>query len=44
LAAIEVFFKDYDKNDQPTRAKLYTTAMRQMYERYPQDLAVCVLV
>lgn len=42
LAAIEVFFKDYDKNDQLTRAKLYTTAMQQMYERYPQDTEAAV--
>lgn len=42
LAAVEVFFKDYDKIDQPTRARLYTTAMRQMYGRYPQDTEAAV--
>lgn len=42
LAAIEVYFKDYDKNDQPTRTRLYTTAMQQLYERYPQDTEAAV--
>jgi tetratricopeptide (TPR) repeat protein len=42
LAAIEVFFTDYDKKDHPTRAKLYTTAMQGVYERYPQDTEAAV--
>lgn len=42
LGAIEVFFQDYDKKDQPTRAKLYTIAMQRMYERYPEDTEAAV--
>ena len=42
LAAIEVFFKDYESKDQLTRARLYTTAMQQVYEHYPQDTEAAV--
>jgi tetratricopeptide (TPR) repeat protein len=42
LAAIQVFFTDYDKQDQPTRARLYTNAMQKMYEVYPQDTEAAV--
>jgi hypothetical protein len=42
LGAIEVFFQDYDKKDQPTRAKLYTDSMQRLYERYPEDTEAAV--
>jgi tetratricopeptide (TPR) repeat protein len=42
LASIEVFFRDYESKVQPTRAKLYTNAMQQLYERYPQDTEAAV--
>jgi len=42
LSAIQVFFQDYEKRDQPTRAKLYASAMQQIYERYPQDTEAAV--
>lgn len=42
LEAIQVFFKDYDKVDQPTRAKLYTAAMQQVYEHNRQDTEAAV--
>ena len=37
LAAIEVFYKDYDKIDHKTRAELYEQAMRRLHEHYPED-------
>src|SRR6516162_9202436 len=37
LAAIEVFYRDYDKVDHKTRAERYEHAMRQLHERYPDD-------
>jgi tetratricopeptide (TPR) repeat protein len=42
LGAIEVFFKDYESKDHTTRAQLYTNAMQQVYERYPQDTEAAV--
>src|SRR5215469_8858802 len=37
LAAIEVFYKDYDKIDHKTRAALYEQAMQRVHEHYPED-------
>ena len=37
LAAIEVFYKDYDKIDQKTRADRYEQAMQRLHEHYPED-------
>jgi hypothetical protein len=37
LAAIEVFYKDYDKIDQKTRAGLYEQAMQRLHEDHPED-------
>src|SRR6516225_5135189 len=37
LAAIEVFYRDYDKVDHKTRAELYEQAMRRLHEHYPED-------
>jgi len=37
LAAIEVFYKDYDKIDHQTRALLYEQAMQQLHEHYSED-------
>jgi hypothetical protein len=37
LAAIEIFYKDYDKIDHKTRAERYEEAMQQLYEHYPAD-------
>jgi hypothetical protein len=37
LAAIETFYKDYDKVDHRTRAQNYEKAMEALAARYPQD-------
>ena len=37
LAAVEVFYKDYDKIDHKTRAELYEQAMQRLHEHYPDD-------
>src|SRR6516162_4445237 len=37
LAAIEVFYRDYDKVDHKTRAELYEQAMQRLHEHYPED-------
>lgn len=37
LAAIGAFYQDADKVDHQTRALAYTTAMEQLYLRYPKD-------
>ena len=37
LAAIEAFYKDYDKVDHRTRAQNYEKAMEALAARYPQD-------
>ena len=37
LAAIEVFYKDYDKVDHKTRAGLYEQAMERLHEHHPED-------
>jgi tetratricopeptide (TPR) repeat protein len=38
LAAIEVFYKDYDKIDQDTRTKKYEKAMEALAQKYPDDV------
>jgi tetratricopeptide (TPR) repeat protein len=38
LAAIEEFYKDYDKVDQDTRTKNYETAMEALAQKYPDDV------
>jgi tetratricopeptide (TPR) repeat protein len=38
LAAIEEFYKDYDKVDQDTRAKNYERAMEALAQKYPDDV------
>src|SRR5580704_17334464 len=37
LAAIEVFYKDYDKIDHKTRAERYEQAVQRLHEHYPED-------
>ena len=37
LAAMELFFKDYETYDQPTRTKLFEKAMEELYRKYPDD-------
>jgi tetratricopeptide (TPR) repeat protein len=37
LAAIEVYYKDYDKVDQTTRGLAYEKAMEQLMQKYPDD-------
>jgi tetratricopeptide (TPR) repeat protein len=37
IAAIEAFYKDWDKIDYPRRASAYERAMEQVYLRYPTD-------
>jgi tetratricopeptide (TPR) repeat protein len=37
ISAIEVFYKDADKIDHRTRTFAYSTAMEQLYRRYPSD-------
>jgi hypothetical protein len=37
LAAIEVFYKDYAKIDQDTRALAYEQAMERLVQKYPAD-------
>jgi hypothetical protein len=37
IAAIETFYKDYDKVDHRTRAVAYEKAMEQLAARYPDD-------
>jgi tetratricopeptide (TPR) repeat protein len=38
LAALEEFYKDYDKVDQDTRAKNYEKAMAALAKKYPDDV------
>src|SRR5712691_10400281 len=42
LAAIEVFYKDYDKIDQKTRAGLYEQAMQRLHEHHPDDAEAAI--
>ena len=37
LAAIELYYKDYDKVDQTTRGLAYEKAMEQLMQKYPDD-------
>src|SRR5262249_46695749 len=37
LAAIEVFYKDYESIDQGARARLYDHAMERLHQHYPSD-------
>ena len=37
LAAMELFYRDYDRIDQNTRTRLYEQAMRRLHEHYPHD-------
>jgi tetratricopeptide (TPR) repeat protein len=38
LAALEEFYKDYDKVDQDTRSKNYEKAMAALVKKYPDDV------
>jgi tetratricopeptide (TPR) repeat protein len=38
LAAIELYYKDYDKVDQTTRGLAYEKAMEQLMQKYPDDV------
>jgi hypothetical protein len=42
IAAIEVFYKDWDKVDHPTRSLAYSKAMEQLHSRYPDDKEAAV--
>jgi hypothetical protein len=42
LAAIEVFYKDYDKTDQKTRAQRYEQAMERLHQHYPDDAEAAI--
>src|ERR1700737_1549639 len=42
LAAIEVFYKDYDKIDHKTRAGLYEQAMQLLHEHHPDDAEAAI--
>lgn len=37
IAAIEAFYKDFDKRDYTTRALAYEKAMERVYHRFPED-------
>jgi hypothetical protein len=38
LAAIELYYSDYDKLDQTTRGRSYEKAMERLAQKYPDDL------
>jgi hypothetical protein len=42
LAAIEVYYKDYDKVDQTTRGLAYERAMEQLTQKYPDDMEATI--
>ena len=42
LAAIDVFYKDYDKIDHKTRAELYEQAMQRLHENHPDDAEAAI--
>src|SRR5713101_2443760 len=42
LAAIEVFYRDYDKVDHKTRAGLYERAMQLLHEHHPEDAEAAI--
>jgi hypothetical protein len=37
LAAMELFYRDYDTVDQRVRAQAYSSAMNDLHQRYPED-------
>src|SRR5262249_5453753 len=42
IAAIEAYYKDYDKVDQTTRGLAYERAMERLAQKYPDDLEAAV--
>jgi hypothetical protein len=42
LAAIEVYYTDYDKVDQTTRGLAYEKAMEQLMQKYPDDVEAAI--
>jgi hypothetical protein len=42
LAAIEVFYTDYDKVDHKTRAERYEQAMQQLHQHHPEDAEAAI--
>jgi tetratricopeptide (TPR) repeat protein len=42
LAAIEHYYKDYDKVDQTTRGLAYEKAMEQLMQKYPDDVEAAI--
>jgi hypothetical protein len=42
LAAIEVFYTDYDKIDHKTRAEHYEQAMQQLHQHHPEDAEAAI--
>lgn len=42
IAAIEVFYKDWEKVDHKARSLAYSKAMEQLHERYPDDKEAAV--
>jgi tetratricopeptide (TPR) repeat protein len=42
LAAIEVFYTDYDKIDHKTRAEHYEQAMQRLHEHHPEDAEAAI--
>ena len=42
IAAIEVYYKDYDKVDQTTRGLAYEKAMQQLMQKYPDDVEAAI--
>ena len=42
LAAIEVFYRDYDKVDHKTRAEHYEQAMQLLHEHHPEDAEAAI--
>ncbi len=42
LAAIETYYKDYDKVDQTTRGLAYESAMEQLMQKYPDDVEAAI--
>ena len=42
LAAIEIFYRVYDKIDQKVRAERYEQAMQRLHEHYPEDAKAAI--
>ena len=42
IAAMEIFYKDSDKRPHDARALDYEKSLRQIYERYPQDIEAAI--